>query len=639
MPFLFLRKLKPLIALLCCCTVLAGEPDQNAKRGLGQALNNFSARDVVEDKATSLFSFRGKKAGAFFFMGVDCPISKLYVERFESMAKDFKDKGVVFTFVDSNAGETKDAIVAYIKENAIALPVLKDEANRIADLMFVSKTCTVVVLDGEAKVRYRGALDDQYGQGFRKQAAERTYLKDALDAILEKRPVETETTQVAGCVIDRVEFKPSAAALLPRVRPAADAIKRAEKDLDAEAVKNVGNPTYSTDVAAIVNAKCVGCHRPGQVGPFALGTYDDVRRHSGTIREVVDDRRMPPWHADPRYGRFSNDRSLTAVQRAKLLAWIDQGAPLGDPSKTPPKPEFPSEWTIGKPDMIVEIPKDYDVAATGVLDYVYISVPTEIKEDLWIQAAEAQPGDRSVVHHIIVFAFPGPNTKKTTASENPGSRRREQIHICGYAPGDLPTIYPEGVAKMVPAGSKLVFQIHYTPNGKARVDRSRVGFVFAKKPVQYEAFTMPIAQQKLGIPPGDDNFKVESTRTFKEPVRIYGFMPHMHLRGKDFEYKAVFPDGREEILLSVPAFDFGWQSAYYAQTPLLLPKGTRIDCTAHFDNSAGNPLNPDPTKKVRWGDQTFEEMMIGYVDFSYDKPVGSSDEAKIEEHTNDNGSK
>ncbi len=342
------------------------------------------------------------------------------------------------------------------------------------------------------------------------------------------------------------------------------------------------------------------------------------------IREVVDERRMPPWHADPRYGHFKNDRSLTPQERATLLAWVDQDSPLGDPAAIPAARVFPEGWMIGTPDAVFEIPEPQVVPAQGTVEYVHVRVPTLFKEDVWVQAAEARPGDRSVVHHIIVYV----DDHKLSGGGGPGGRLgRPDAHLCGYAPGDNPSVYPEGSAKKVAAGSDLLFQIHYTPTGTRKTDRSKVGLIFSKTPVEHRAYTLGIAQPRFQIPPGADNHPVASSFTFPKDVHLLSFMPHMHLRGKDFRYEVTYPDGRKDVLLSVPAFDFGWQSYYTLAEPLAIPKGTKIDCYAHFDNSSRNPANPDPTKAVRWGEQTWEEMMIGYIDYVDDAPPGSESKA------------
>ncbi len=296
-----------------------------------------------------------------------------------------------------------------------------------------------------------------------------------------------------------------------------------------------------------------------------------------------------------------------------MLGWVDQGMPLGDVKELPPARTYPDGWTIGKPDVVFEIPETYFVPAQGTVAYVYFRVPTNFKEDMWVQAAEAVPGDPSVVHHILAFVM--------DKNPPPGPRRGPGEHFCGYAPGDLPTVLPEGTAKRIPAGSDLLLQVHYTPNGRVRTDRSRVGMIFAKTKPTRQAYTIGIANPDLMIPPERDNIAVSSAGLLSADARLISLMPHMHLRGKDFKYTVTRPGEAPQVVLSVPAYDFGWQSFYILSQPMDLPKGTRIDCEAHFDNSSNNPYNPDPTKLVRWGEQTFEEMMIGYV--VVDVPVGS----------------
>jgi hypothetical protein len=421
-------------------------------------------------------------------------------------------------------------------------------------------------------------------------------------------------------LIDRVEVKEVDASKsndktgAPRIRPAAPEIAAALEEVEAKEAVAVGAVTYAGDVAAIVQNRCQSCHRAGQVAPFPLMTYDDARRHAAMIAEVVDDRRMPPWYADPRYGHFQNDRHLSPRERATLLAWVEQGAPLGNPADLPPARSFPGEWSIGTPDVVFELPAPQAVAAEGTLKYVYVKVPTHFKEDMWVQAAEAQPGDRKVVHHILVFV------------DDHSSTRRQGFdgQLCSYAPGEMTTVLPPGTAKKIPAGSDLIFQLHYTPIGTVRTDRSRVGLVFAKQPVEHQARTLGIAQRRFVIPPGAADHPVSATFTFPRDAHLLSMGPHMHLRGKSFEFKATYPDGTSEILLSVPAFNFGWQTIYVLDSPRAMPKGTRIDCLAHYDNSAANPDNPDPNRAVTWGDQTFEEMMIGYIDVIDDQPIAGA---------------
>jgi peroxiredoxin len=580
---------------------------------------NFELKEVSSGRPVSLYGFAGKKAVVLFFSGTDCPVAKLYLPRLAEMSRTYKNKGVAFVIINSNAHEPRQQVAEHAKSHTFELPVLKDEGNVVADQLLVERTCEALLLDGAAVLRYRGAVDDQYGLGTRKEKPSKNFMIDALDAVLASKPVETSATSVVGCPIDRAETKVSALKI-PKIRPAARAIVEALEEKEEKV--EIGRVDYAHDVAPILQAKCQSCHRPKQIGPFTLLSYDDARRWAGSIREVVDDRRMPPWHADPRYGRFENDRSLSSKERATLLSWVDQGMPLGNPQEIPAPRRFPDGWTVGEPDVIFSIPEQ-TIRAQGVVPYQYFRVPSGFTEDKWVQSVEPRPGDRSVVHHIVVFL------------DDKASGRRE--HLGGYAPGDLPSVYTPGIAKRIPAGSDLVFQLHYTPTGKIRTDRSRAGFIFAKSPPVHRAITRGVANPQLVIEPGEQNKEVQSRFEFREDAHLLSFMPHMHLRGKDFLYTAVYPDGHRETLLSVPAYDFAWQSYYRLAEPKAMPKGTVIECVAHFDNSANNPANPDPTAKVRWGDQTWEEMMIGYIDYYFDAPISSKTQKAERPNTGNQG--
>jgi peroxiredoxin/mono/diheme cytochrome c family protein len=581
---------------------------------------DFELRDVTSNRTIKLSDYfnpesKSQNVVVLVFTGVDCPIGDLYMPRLVELAEAYKSKGVTFLAINSNARETAPQVAEHARRFALPFPVLKDPGNVVADVNLVERTCDVVVIARMCEIQYHGAIDDQYGLGTRKDAPTRRYLADALDAILAGRKVVTPATTAAGCLLDRAQPKVTARRA-PRVRPAAGEITTAYGELERRATINVGPVTYA-EVAPILQQKCQSCHRPGQVGPFPLLTYDDARRRAAMIREVVEDRRMPPWHADPRYGQFENDRSLTIEQRATLLGWVDQDAPLGDGKAVPAPRAFPDGWTIGKPDLVIEMPEPYTVPAQGTVPYQYFRVPSGFTTDRWAQAAEARPGDPSVVHHVLV----GIDDHKKMDKD-----RLPQSHFVAYAPGDLPMVLPPGTAKRIPAGSDFIIQMHYTPVGKVRTDRSSIAVIFAKEPVRREAHSMGIMQEKFEIPAGADDHPVRSSYVFQADVDIYSLFPHMHLRGKSFRYTATFPDGSQEILLSVPAFDFAWQSVYRLAGPRFLPRGTRIDCLAHFDNSAKNPANPDPSRKVVWGDQTFEEMMIGFIDVSFRdrKPAISS---------------
>jgi mono/diheme cytochrome c family protein len=389
------------------------------------------------------------------------------------------------------------------------------------------------------------------------------------------------------------------------------------KEPGAKTLKAKEAITYAKQVARIVQEKCQICHHPGTAAPFALVTYDDVVKQADNIREAVADKRMPPWHADPRFGKFGNERRLSRAELDALLTWLDSGRELGDPRDLPEPRAYADGWVIGKPDVVFELPEERTIPATGVVPYQYYRTPTNFKEDVWVQAAEGRPSNRGVVHHIVVSISDPRNKGQGSANRGFG----ESI-LAGEAPGDIPLILPPGVAKRIPAGAELIWQMHYTPNGKEAKDRSQLGLVFykGKEPPKHDCQTLGIAENSFVIPPGESNHRVESDWTAPRDTLLLSFMPHMHLRGKDFEYRAEFPDGRQETILSVPHYDFSWQTQYRLAEPLRLPKGTKVHCTAHFDNSAANPANPDPKVAVRYGEQTWEEMMIGWVDFVWQQP-------------------
>ncbi len=371
--------------------------------------------------------------------------------------------------------------------------------------------------------------------------------------------------------------------------------------------------TFTRDVAPIFYTRCVECHRPGEIAPMPLLTYDDARPWAKSIKEKVVGRAMPPWPADPQYGHFENDRRLSQKEIETIVAWVAAGSPKGEDKDLPPVPKFVEGWALGQPDAVISMPQEVSIPAAGEMSYMYISAPTNFKEDKWIQAAEIRPGNRKVVHHMIVSAR-DPVGDSEFGGGWPEGRGRGSM-ITGYSPGEQPKILPPGMAKLVKAGSILTFQAHYTPNGVATKDRSYIGLYFAKEPVQKTVLTGRATNGQFVIPAGNPNYEVESSWEAGEDIMIVDFRPHMHVRGKDFVFKAVYPDGRSEVVLSVPRYDFNWQMLYRPAKPILLPKGSRLDCVAHYDNSSNNKYNPDPTRDVWWGPQTSDEMMIGWFDY------------------------
>jgi peroxiredoxin len=560
---------------------------------------NFTLKDTA-GKHVSLADFKDKKAVAVVFIGTECPLVNLYALRLRELHDEFAKEGVQLIGVNSNSQDSAEAVAAHAKKHNLPFPVLKDADHKVADLFKAERTPEVHLLDGKRKVVYRGRIDDQYGIGFQRPAPTRRDLVEAIKELLAGQPVSVAKTEAPGCFIGR------------------------EKKEVA-----TGDITYTRDVARIFQNRCQECHRPGQIGPFSLMTYKQARAWSDTIREVVTEKRMPPWHADPKYGKFLNDKSLSKEERQTILAWIDQGCPKGDDKDMPPSRQFRGQegWSIGKPDHIFTMKEEFKVPAKapkGGVPYMFFQVPTNFEQDMWVTAAEAKPGSPSVVHHIIVFVV------------EPGQRRERGDDLIGTgllvgeAPGDLPFQARPGMAKKIAKGATLVFQMHYTPDGVETTDRSSCGIILAKEPPQHLVRTRSVMNRRFAIPPGESNLEVVSRSTFTKDAVLLGFMPHMHLRGKDFEYKLVYPDGKEEIVLRVPRYDFGWQTNYYPVEPIKMPAGTKMVCTAHFDNSAANLSNPDPNVTVYWGDQTWEEMMIGWIDYYYvdEKPTAGKAEEK-----------
>jgi hypothetical protein len=351
-------------------------------------------------------------------------------------------------------------------------------------------------------------------------------------------------------------------------------------------------------------------------------TYDDAVRHARMIKEVVTQRRMPPWHADSRYGRFANDRRLSEAEIETLAAWVDAGKPKGDDVDLPPPRAFVSGWRHGQPDMIFTMPEEFEVPAEGSLPYQKWTIDPGFTEDKWVRIAECLPGAPAVVHHLVVYILP-PGKKEPYSADGNISI------LAGWAPGDLGTVCPPDTALRLPKGCKLEFELHYTPNGTKVKDRSSVGIHFAKQPPKYEYFTNSFANESIVVPPHDPHFRAEQIWRLRGDARILSMVPHMHWRGKSYRYEVIYPDGRRETILNVPRWDFNWQNVYQLQEPLRLPKGAKLHAIAHWDNSANNPYNPDPTATVKFGLQTWEEMMVGWVAYVWERPETAEEVAKL----------
>ena len=412
-------------------------------------------------------------------------------------------------------------------------------------------------------------------------------------------------------------------------------------------------PTFAKDVAPILYKNCVSCHRPGEAAPMSLISYGDVRPYASAIRRRVLNREMPPWTADPAYGHFRDTRRLTDEDVKTLVRWVDGGSRQGEAQSLPPLPKFEEGWQIGKPDVVFEMPVAFEIPASGEVPYQYFEVPTNFKEDVWVQAVESRYGDPAHVHHLIVSVIPPENRRvrpenaiqiksinlpgqqvavrqrRANCATCPGrdsglleeeaasQRRAGAIPLVNHALGEDPPVFPEGTGRLIPAGSTLLFQMHYTANGTVGHDRSKVGMIFAKHPLK-ELRQTAISNNQFVLPPGASNYQIEAEGTFTEDVKVWSVHGHMHLRGKDMQYDVTYPDGRTETIFRLPKWDFAWQQEFWLDEPLQLPKGSKIHVTAHFDNSAANVFNPDPKAAITWGDQVWEEMMGGFIQYTVD---------------------
>jgi len=364
-------------------------------------------------------------------------------------------------------------------------------------------------------------------------------------------------------------------------------------------------PTFAKDVAPIFYSKCVECHRPTMFAPMSLVKFDEARPWAKSIRNRVSTRTMPPWGADPTHGIFKNDPRLTDKEIATILAWVDGGAPKGDDKDMPAMPSFTDGWNIGEPDAVFEMKEAYQIPATGVIEYQYIRIPMNIPEAKWLAAIEIKPQARAHVQHVLAYTQPAGTPNNEAGALGPGN-------IGGVTPNKPGVVFEPGVGRLLEANSDLILQMHYTTNGEAAVDKTVVGLKFLKEPPAMVQRGGSVLQPRFVIPAGDPNAEVRGSRVLQADTIITSFTPHMHVRGKDMTYTAKYPDGRTEVLLSVPRYDFNWQITYQLKEAKRMPKGTEIEVVAHYDNSPQNKFNPDPTKDVRWGDQTFEEMMIGF---------------------------
>lgn len=585
--------LRLLLLALAATPGLAAEPKTESPRPLAPneaGINRLAPAVSGTTAAGKPFDLaalgKHKKAVVVAVTSTSCPLSKKYLPTLAKLEKEFAAKGVAFAFVNPVATDAAEDIKKAAGD--VTGPYLHDTDGSICKALGVHSTTEVIVLDAKRTVQYRGAIDDQYGVGYAKESPKATYLKDAIEATLAGKLAAVRATTAPAC------------------------------DLDLTAAKAPAEPkpTYHNRISRIIQQNCQECHRAGGVGPFAMDTPADLASHKGTIKKVLAKGTMPPWFAakpgKSEHSPFVNDTTVPEEDKAAVLAWFEAGAPEGDPADAPLPRAYPKDWAIGKPDVVFELPKDVKMKATGVEPYHNYVVETNFKEDKWLTAYEIRPTEPSVVHHILVFPLSRPKPPFEFLDRPQGAENMS--FLAAYVPGNTHQSLPPGQAVRIPKGTRLLFQMHYTPNGTAVTDRTKIAMKFADKPPETEVLvSSAVDPRALVIPPGADNHKVVATMPkLKEARTLTALSPHMHLRGKACKYEAILPDGKELVLMEVPSYDFNWQLQYKLAEPITLPVGSRIRFTAWFDNSDKNPANPDPKATVKWGQQTYEEMNIGY---------------------------
>ncbi len=510
------------------------------------------------------------------FLGIECPLAKLYAPRLQRLADEFRGQGVRFIGVSSNQQDSLDELAEFSKRSKLEFECGKDYDNVVADRFGVKRTPEVFVLDENLVIHYRGRVDDQYLPGIARSKPNRADLRIALGEVLTGQDVSVSKTEPEGCLLGRVK-KP---------------VDQAEF-------------TYAKHVSRILQDHCVECHRDGEIGPFTMDPYEEVVGWADMILETIENGRMPPWHADPNHGQFLNQRRLSESEKNIVRRWVADGAPFGDADDLPPEKEFVAGWRLPRqPDLVVEMrDRPFHVPADGTVEYQYFVVDPGFKKDKWIAAAEVIPGNRQVVHHSIVFVRP------------PDGRQSRGVGwLAAYVPGQQNLEFNPKRARFVPAGSKLVFQQHYTTTGTEQQDITKVGMVFSdEQDVAEELMTLIALDQQFEIKPQEADHRVNaSVPWFPKHGKLLALSPHMHFRGKSFS--ADITTDRKETLLSVPNYDFNWQHNYQLKEPIDLGRVKRLDVEVVFDNSPNNPSNPDPTQFVTWGDQTWEEMAIAFFD-------------------------
>jgi thiol-disulfide isomerase/thioredoxin len=567
------------VACLAGMTLLTSVEAREKKVPIGAEPEKFTFKDIRYLPRT-LDDFGQAKAYVIVFTTTGCPLVQRYLPRLKELSAQYRDNDVQFLAVNVGPDDSIKEVAYQALEHGVDFPFVKDFDGECARALGANRTPQVVVLDAERKIRYRGRIDNQYRLGGVKPSADREDLKEAIEDVLAGRKVRVKETAVDGCAIT-----------FPATRPP-------NKSL-----------TFAKDVAPLINKHCVECHRPGTAAPFTLTSYEKVAAKAGSIAEVVDEQRMPPWFAHPGFGKFMNQRGLTAEERDTIVQWARSGKTPGDLSHAPKPPEFPdTKWLIGEPDLIITASQPETIPATGYIAYRYVILPHLFEHDTWVQGIQIMPGNSKVVHHANLA-----HASLTSGFDE------DKNFITGIVPGGIPVDLDSSVAMMIPKGAGLVLQIHYVTTGKEETDQISVGLRFAKEPIHKRVRYKIIGDYKFRIPPGAPAYPVTAQKELECDATGVGLFSHMHLRGKDSTFFAHYPDGKTETLLSLPNYSFDWQLSYvWPRGAQHFPKGTKIECSSHFDNSPFNPYNPNPKATVRNGPQTHDEMMQGFLFYTDD---------------------
>ena len=558
------------------------------ENGVGERVADLSFTDL-DGKLGKFSDYKDKRALVVCMTSASCPVARKYGPTLVELQKQFAAKDVAFIAVNvtpADSAEKAKAAASDLRQAGWTGRYIADRDGRIASALSVTSTTEVFIFDRARTLVYRGAIDDQYGLGYVLPEAHQHYLINALNAVFGDEQPTIASTTAPGCVVS------------PPVKPAM-----------------AGTLTYHNRISRIVQLHCLECHRKGENGPFELTSYEDVKGNAPMIKKVVGKRTMPPWFAETSAQHvFKNDRSLSERDRNDLIKWVESGCPEGDKADAPVAIKFEEGWRIGKPDLVLQAPVVQSIPAQGTIPYRYVFVVNTMTEDKWVTAMEVRPSAPEVVHHLLVFlTFPPGDPRAAAATRQFGGGLKG--YFAGMVPGQGHITFPEGTAKLLPKGAILVFQIHYTANGKPAEDRPRIGFKFTDKKPEFEVVTHAASNNKFQIPPNDPNYKIESRYTFKEPTRLLSVNPHSHVRGKAFKYELYVDgkiDGKPDILLDLPRYDFNWQIEHQFAKPIDVPAGALLVVTGWYDNSKDNPANPDPSKVVKFGEQTWQEMMIGY---------------------------